>query len=229
VTALSALGDGRNVDARFSDGSLVPTRIGHASHARDLALLVPQSGRQRPGLRASRDVARVDAPLRPFTAAGTKAVLSAPLTPAGPTAVAGSDGKLLADAITFSTALPASAAGSPLLDADGEVRAIATRAFTRAKGERSQPVLVGTPVTVVRDFLKAAPVTAALPSTGIGVKGEAVDAGVVRGVRITEVRGPAAAAGLRPGKDATSADVIVAIDGTPVIYRHVTLVVAAAR
>jgi serine protease Do len=103
-------------------------------------------------------------------------------------------------------------------------------------------------------FDRKAP-TAALPSTGIGVQGEAADAGVTRGVRVTAVRGPALMAGLKAGKTVSSADVIVAVDGVPVItpdalssavadraigdpvdlivlsggrYRHVTVVVAQA-
>jgi serine protease Do len=255
VTALSVLGDGRHVDVRYADGSLVPARIGHAMHVRDLALLVPQSGRKRPGLRASREATKADAPLRPFVRAGSKTVLAPALTPAGPTAVTGSDGKPLADAITFKAPPRATSAGSPLLDENGEVSAVTTRAFKRAPGAKPAPVLVGTPVSVVRDFLKSAPPTAALPSTGIGVQGEAADAGVTRGVRVTAVRGPALMAGLKAGKTVSSADVIVAVDGVPVItpdalssavadraigdpvdlivlsggrYRHVTVVVAQA-
>lgn len=256
VTALSALGNARHVDARYSDGSVVPTRLGHAQHSRDLALLVPDNARHKQGLRASRGVAGKPGALRPFAHAGGKATLGAALTPAeGNVAATGTDGKALADTIAFTTALPASSAGTPLLDANGEVAAIATRAFRRVPGGSPSPVLVGTPVSVIRDFLRGAPATAAIPLLGIGVQGEAWDTGIARGVRVTAVRGPALAAGIRAGRDPKLADVIVALDGTPVTtpdalseatanraigdpidvlvlsngrYRHVTLVVAAA-
>jgi serine protease Do len=256
VTALSALGNARHVDARYSDGSVVPTRLGHALHARDLALLVPDNARHKQGLRASRATTGKPGALRPFAPAGTKATLAAPMTPAeSAVAHTGTDGKPLADTIAFTTALPPTSAGTPLLDASGEVAAIATRAFRRAPGTPATPVLVGTPVAVVREFLRGAPPTAAIPVGGIGVQGEAFDTGLARGVRVTAVRGPALAAGLRASKDPKVADLIVAIDGTPVTtpdalaeiagnraigdpvdvlvlsagrYRHVTLVVAAA-
>lgn len=256
VTALSALGNARHVDARYADGTVVPTRLGHATHARDLALLVPDNARRKQGLRASRSAAAKPGALRPFVAQGGKAVLGAPLKPVeGPTSVTGGDGKELKDVVAFTTPLPLASAGTPLLDASGEVAAIATRALRRAPGAQATPILVGTPVAVVRDFLRAAPATAAIPAGGIGIQGEAFDTGVARGVRVTAVRGPALAAGIRASKGPSVADVIVALDGVPVTtpdalsdatadraigdpvdvlvlsagrYRHVTLVVAAA-
>lgn len=256
VTALSALGDARHVDARYANGSVVPTRLGHAHHGRDLALLVPDNARHKQGLRASRGAGGKPGALRPFAPAGRKAVLGPAMTAAeGGAAPTGTDGKALPDIIAFTTALSATSAGTPLLDASGEVAAIATRAFRRAPGAQATPILVGTPVSVVREFLRGAPATAVIPVGGIGIQGEAFDTGVARGVRVTAVRGPALAAGLRASRDPKAADLIVALDGTPVTtpdalteatatraigdpidllvlsggrYRHVTLVVAAA-
>lgn len=256
VTALSSLGDARHVDARYADGSVVPTRLGHALHARDLALLVPDNARHKQGLRASRATAGKPGALRPFSPSGGKATLAPALTPAeGVAPATGGDGKPLSDSIAFTTPLPAASAGTPLLDASGEVAAIATRAFRRTPGAAATPILVGTPVSVVREFLRGAPPTAAIPLVGIGIQGEAWDTGIARGVRVTSVRGPALAAGIRGGRDPKLADVIVALDGLPVTtpdalseatanralgdpvdvlvlsagrYRHVTLVVAAA-
>jgi serine protease Do len=256
VTALSALGNARHVDVRYADGTVLPARLGHANHARDLALLVPDNARHKQGLRASRATAGKPGALRPFAAQGGKAALAAALTPAeGSVSATGGDGKALSDVIVFTTALPPTSAGTPLLDASGEVAAIATRAFRRTPGAQVAPVLVGTPVSVVRDFLRAAPVTAAIPRAGIGIQGDAFDTGVARGVRVTAVRGPALAAGIRASRGSGVADVILALDGVPVAtpealaeatenraigdpvdvlllsagrYRHVTLVVAEA-
>jgi serine protease Do len=256
VTALSALGNARNVDARYADGSVVPTRLGHAEHARDLALLVPGNGRHKQGLRASRTTSGKPGALRPFVPAGNKVMLAAAVTPAEDAPPpAGTDGKALADTIVFTTPLSPSSAGTPLLDASAEVVAIATRAFRRAPGSQAAPVLVGTPVAVVREFLRRAPATAEIPLGGIGIQGEAFDTGIARGVRVTAVRGPAAAAGIRAGRGTAVSDVILALDGVPVTtpdalaeatanraigdpidvlvlsagrYRHVTLVVARA-
>jgi serine protease Do len=256
VTALSALGNARHLDVRYADGAVVPARLGHAQHARDLALLVPDNARHKQGLRASRATTGKPGALRPFAAQGGKAALGAALTPAeGPISVTGGDGKALSDVVAFTTALPAASAGTPLLDASGEVAAVATRAFRRAPGAQATPMLVGTPVSVVREFLRTAPATAAIPVAGIGIQGEAFDTGVARGVRVTAVRGPALAAGIRASRGNATADVILALDGVPVTtpdaltevtesraigepidvlvlsagrYRHVTLVVAQA-
>jgi serine protease Do len=53
LTALSSLGHGNDVDARFADGSVSHVRVGHSDRAWDLSLLIPQNGRWRRGLRAS--------------------------------------------------------------------------------------------------------------------------------------------------------------------------------
>jgi serine protease Do len=116
---------------------------------------------------------------------------------------------------------------------------------------------VALPVSAVREFLKLTPANATLPVPHIGVRGIAEDTGSVRGVRVTIVApgSPAQAAGIRAGKDRATSDVVVAIDGAPIItpddlkntigahsvgdvvdvllfsngrFRHVTLVVAAA-
>ena len=53
LTALSPLGPGNDLDARFPDGAVVRVKLGHHDRAWDLALLVPQSGRWQEGLAAS--------------------------------------------------------------------------------------------------------------------------------------------------------------------------------
>jgi serine protease Do len=255
VTAFSALGGAQNVDARYSDGTLVPARLGHADRGRDLALLVPQNSRHKLGMRASRKAgAGAPATLRSFAPSGGRVIAGAALATTGPSTLANTEGKALPDMIALATAVPASSVGSPLLDDTSEVVAIVTRACKRAPGSGCTPVLAGTPVGAVRDFLSKVPASAAIPVASIGVQGAADDAGSARGVRVASARGPALSAGLRAGQDARSADVIVALDGVPVTtpealnlgieqravgdsvdllvlgagrYRHVTLIVVA--
>jgi len=257
LTALSALGDARNVDARYADGSVVPARLGHADRARDLALLVPQSSQKRHGLRASRKAnAEGTAALKSFAVAGNKAAPGAGVTPtaAGTTVFQGSDGKALSDVVVFAAPLPETSTGSPLIDDSGEVLAVVTHACRRTQAG-CVATLVGMPVGSVRDFLQKAPQSAAIPTSWIGVDGVADDSGSSRGVRALSVRGPAATAGIRAGKDAKTSDMIVAVDAQPVTtpealkevveghavgdaldllvlgggrFRHVTLVVVAA-
>jgi len=218
LTALSALGDGRNIEARYADGTLLPVRLGHADRVRDLALLVPQSAKKRQGLRASRDASlAAAAALRSFAVAGAKVTPGATVTPdtASTTVFQGADGRPLTGAVAFAAALPATSAGSPLVDASGEVVAVLGQACRRTQAGCVN-TMVGIPVGAVREFLGKAPLSAAIPTTWIGVDGVAEDTGSVRGVRVQSARGPAATAGLRAGKDAKSGDVIVAIDAAPV-------------
>lgn len=256
ATALSALGDGRHLDAHYADNKVVPVRVGHADKARDLALLVPANAEHKLGLKAARESApALHAPLGSFVSAGGKAAPGPTVTPTGPSAFEGNDGKPYREAIAFTTPLAPASTGGPLIDAKGEVVAIVTRACQKKAGSGCAPVLVGTPVGVVRDFLRAAPKTAALPAPSLGFQVTPEDTGTARGLRVTLIGRAAAALGLRAGNDARTADVIVALDGVPVTtsesfehgledhavgdvvdllvlgsgrYRHVTAVVSAA-
>lgn len=217
VAALSSLGDARQLDVRYSDGMLVPARLAHADRARDLALVVPQNAKHRLGLKGSQAPApALNAPLGSFTLAGAKVVPGPALTPTGPSAFHTNDGRPYPEAIAFATPPAAASAGSALLENAGEVVAVVTRACKKAPGAACTPVLVGTPVSVVRDFLRTAPKHATVPVPSLGIQGVADDTGTARGIRITAVRGAAASVGLHPGTDARNADVVVALDGAPV-------------
>jgi S1-C subfamily serine protease len=76
------------------------------------------------------------------------------------------------------------------------------------------PAPYGAPVSALKQFLQRVPAEA----TWLGVDVAAEDAGLVRGLRVVSLvpNGPAGQAGLRPGKDSAQADVIVAVDGSPV-------------
>jgi serine protease Do len=255
VAALSSLGDARQLDVRYVDGMVVPARVAHADRAHDLALVVPQNAKHRLGLKGSQAPApALSTPLGSFTTAGPKVVPGPTVTPTGPSSFHTNDGRPYPEAIAFTAPPAATSLGSALIDANGEVVAVVTRACKKVPGAACSPVLVGTPVSLVRDFLRAAPKTASLPVPSLGIQGVADDTGTARGIRVTQVRGPAAASGLRPGADARNADVIVALDGTALTtpdsldraledralgdvvdllvlaggrYRHVTLVVSA--
>jgi len=68
ITALSPLGPGNDLDARFADGSTSRVKLGHHDRAWDLALLVPQTGRWVDGVAASsREPVRPDATIRSFS------------------------------------------------------------------------------------------------------------------------------------------------------------------
>jgi serine protease Do len=255
LTALSTLGDARPLDVRYADGSRATARVGHADRGRDLALVVPQSGWRKQGLKAA--TTPPGGSLRAFTGGPTGAMAGARVTLKGTGDFRGLDGKPLTGALELATPLDPASAGTPLVDDAGEVTALVTRACRPTSSPACQQVAVAQPVSVVREFLRVTPPAATLPVPHIGVRGIAEDTGSVRGVRVTIIApgSPAASAGLRAGKDLASSDVLVAIDGIPVItpealrtmvgersvgdvldllvfgggrFRHVTVVVAAA-
>jgi serine protease Do len=257
ITALSTLVDARPVDVRYADGARATARIGHADRGRDLALVVPQNGWRKQGLKASANAVPA-AVLRAFTGGPQGATAGARVTLKGPGGYRGLDGKPVTEALELATPLDPGAAGTPLVDDIGDVNAIVTRACRPTTSPACVNIAVALPVSAVREFLRLTPSTAALPIPTIGIKGIAEDTGTVRGVRITVVApgSPATAAGLKIGKDARSSDVLVAIDGIPTItpdqleravaersvgevldvllltagkFRHVTVVVAASK
>jgi S1-C subfamily serine protease len=256
LTALSTLVDARPVDVRYADGGRATARIGHADRGKDLALVVPQNGWRKQGLKASNSAPTGS--LRAFTGGPTGAAApGARVTLKGAGDFRGLDGQPLKEALELATPLDPGSAGTPLVDEAGEVTALVTRACRAATSPACTQVAVALPVALVREFLRQTPATATLPIPYIGVRGIAEDTGTARGVRVTIVTpgSPAAAAGIRAGKDLASSDVLIAIDSVPVgnpellrttigersvgevldlllltngRFRHVTVVVAAA-
>jgi serine protease Do len=178
LTALSPLGHGNNIDARFADGSVSQVKLGHSDRVWDMALLIPQNARWKKGLKASRlSATKVGTQLRTFSTVGAKEVAPARTIVKGRTTLVGGDSELLQDALELASRFKPTDVGSPIIDDNGDV---------------------------------AAP--------WLGIQGVADDVGPVRGVRLIGVhpKSPAAAAGLRGGADKAAADVVFAVDGSPV-------------
>ena len=218
VTALSVLGDGNGIDVRYADGSLVDVRVGHGDRVWDLALLVPQVGRWSDGLRAgSADPLAEGSRIKTFTKQG-RGVRVATLVFRGRTPLLGGDGEVLRDALEITSRIPSSDLGAPLVDGEGRVVGLVSRACKPDDKDESKPcrpVAYGAPLTVLRQFLRSAPANATPPSPWLGIQGVAEATPVARGVKVVRVQpgSPAAQAGLRDG---AAADVILAVDGTPV-------------
>ncbi len=219
LTALSSLGHGNGVDARFADGSVSRVRVGHADRAWDLALLVPQNGRWRTGLRASRrPLPDAEASLHAFTMVANKQLMLSRTLVVGPRTLVGGDSELLRDALELTSQFKPSDVGSPILDSNGEVMAIVARACAPAKQDPCTQVPYGVPVSAVRAFLHGAPRSAVPPAPWLGIRGAAGDTGTVRGVRVLEVspESPSAAAGIKKIDDKDVGDMVVAVDALPV-------------
>lgn len=213
LSALSPLGSGNFLSVRYADGTLAQLRLMHADRGWDLALLTPLSvaPAKKTGLKAARmpsvvDLQTFSLPVRP----GGVGLTPATLKVASP--LLGGDGALLRDAYELVSRAPP--LGAPIVNTTGEVVAIVARACPAGSGPGCVPAPYAAPVGALKQFLQRAPSEA----TWLGVEGALEDGGAVKGVRVVAVSpdGPGAAAGLRPGREAALADVIVAVDGTPV-------------
>jgi serine protease Do len=219
LTALSPLGHGNNIDARFADGSVSQVKMGHTDRVWDMALLIPQNARWKKGLKASRlSATKVGTQLRTFSTVGAKEVAPARTIVKGRTTLVGGDSELLQDALELASRFKSTDVGSPIIDDNGDVVGMVARACAPVPNQPCAQVPYGVPVSAVKAFLRTVPTNAVPPAPWLGIQGVADDVGPVRGVRLIGVhpKSPAAAAGLRGGADKAAADVVFAVDGTPV-------------
>jgi serine protease Do len=213
LTALSALGAGNFLSARYHDGSVVPLKLVHSDRGWDLALLAPSADKpiKKAGLRAAKLASFVG--LQGFALiAPPNTITAQPATLKLSPGMLGGDSKSLGEAYELG-GRPAYV-GGPIVNSAGEVVALVARACPAGAGIGCAPAPYGAPVTALKQFLRSVPAEASW--LGIEVVGDELKG--VRGVRVSAVAqdSPAAAAGLRPGSSAAQADLIVAVDGAPV-------------
>jgi serine protease Do len=222
LTALSPLGHGNFIQARFADGSALAVRVVASDRLWDLALLAPEGGHWTEGLRPSvLEPPAAGAPLYRFRSRAARLEESA-LSVAGRQAVLGRDGATLSDVLLLSSRFGEDELGSPLFDERGDVAAIVVQACAPG-AQGCQLSAFGAPVSALKQFLKQAPAREPLPAAWVGLRGVAAHEGVVAGVRIVAVDAgsPAERAGLRgsrgPSDDGgASGDLIVAVEDAPV-------------
>jgi serine protease Do len=218
LTALSPLEHGNDVDARFADGSTSRVKVGHTDRAWDLALLIPQNGRWKQGLRASRQSpTNAGSNLRTFSIVGAKAIAPSRTIIKGKKTLLGADNELLPDALEMASRFKTTDLGSPVIDEQGDVIAVIARACAPVPNQPCTRVPFGVPVSAVKQFLRTVPKGAVPPAPWLGIQGAAEDSGSVRGVRVLSVHpsSAAAAVGLKGGDKAKS-DMVVAVNGAPV-------------
>jgi serine protease Do len=214
LSALSALTNGNFLNARYVDGAVVPLKLVHSDRAWDLALLAPAPPAGQPlrktGVRAARTPSFVG--LQAFSLAPPTTITVAPQALKLSPGLLGGDAASLVGAYELGTK-PAFV-GGPVVNGEGEVVALVARACPTPSSPACVPAPYGAPVTALKQFLQRVPAEA----TWLGVDAATEDAGAVRGVRVVSVvpNGPADVSGVRPGKDAAQADIIVAVDGSPV-------------
>lgn len=212
LTALSVLGHGNNVDARFADGSVVPVRVVHSDRGWDLALVASATPRSDEGLRASRVAPAKDSKLTAF-GPGAKALAMTPVRIKASAPLVGGDNTPLASALVLDSKHKATELGSPVIDEKGDTVAILAQSCAGAADKPCSLAPYGAPVSAIKEFLRTVPTPGPQQWPPFGIRVTPHDAGTVMGVRVLAVspRSPAAAAGLKIG-----ADTIVAVDGKPV-------------
>jgi serine protease Do len=221
LTALSPLSHGNNINARYADGSVSRVRIGHVDRGWDLALLIPQNGRWRKGLKPSKkSPTAAGLALRSVSQVGEKSMAFSRTIVRGTNTLLGSDSALLRDALELASRFKENELGTPILDENGDVVALVAKACEASEGgDDCKPVPYGVPITAVKAFLRTVPPSAVPPAPWLGIQGLSEDTGPVRGVRVVGVhpQSPAAAGGLRGGRERESADIVVAVDSAPVV------------
>jgi serine protease Do len=215
LTALSPLTHGNQVDARYPDGHVSHVRLSYSDRAWDLALLTPEGDARHVGLKASREAAPAPATkLKLIGYVRDKTLGATDQTIKAKGLLRGADSAELADALELGINPKPNDVGAPLINDKGEVVAIVARACSPADKIGCTLAPYAAPVSAIRGFLRGVPMR---HGPWVGLEGVAFDAGIARGVRVAAVApdGPAANAGLHAGPPGM-ADVVLAVDGTPV-------------
>ncbi|MBK7585205.1 MAG: serine protease [Myxococcales bacterium] len=213
LTALSPLGHGNDIEARFAEGKPTKVRVIHSDRAWDLALVAPAVGRNEPGLRASRATLDPKAAKLISFAPGAKDLATVNVRLGAERSFTGGDATELAHAHALESKHKSSELGSPVIDERGDVVAIIAQACAAPADKPCSLAPYAAPVPAIKAFLRGVPSGSSPPPPPFGIRGVAYDAGAVKGVRVVSLarRSAAARAGLRSG-----VDTIIAVNGRPV-------------
>lgn len=219
LTALSPIGAGNSLSARYANGESRRLRVAVSHRGMNLVLLSPEDSRFTQGLRASRLAA--DEPAAHVRWLRGNQAGPAILAATGPLrreALTGGDDYALRDVFTLGFVPRPFELGSALIDNNGDVVGLVSQACQTQPNGDCRTVAYAIPVAMIKEFLRSVPAGAVSPAPWIGLRVAETEGCAVKSLRIVSVdsKGPVATLGLRPGKDANSADLLVAIDGIAV-------------
>lgn len=217
LTALSPLGSGNDLEARFADGTTAKVKLGHHDRAWDLALLIPQSGKWSEGLIASsRDPVREGAKIHSY-AAGAKSSTPTATEISSHKMIIGGDDQRLDNALELGSRISPTNLGTPLVDEDGKVVGIIGRGCLPQEGDKPCiPVAFGIPVSAIKPFLRSVPPDAVAPQPFLGIQGVAQQGTYARGVRVVSVANGSPASNAKLRGDSSEGDMILGVAGEPV-------------
>jgi serine protease Do len=219
LTALSPIGAGNSLSARYANGESKRLRVAASHRGMNLALLSPEDTRFSQGLRASRLTADEPAAharwLRGNQAGPGILAATGPLRRE---TLTGGDDYAMHDVFTVGFVPRPLELGSVLIDGNGDVLGLVSQACQTQPNGNCRTVAYVIPVAMIKEFLRTVPAGAVSPAPWIGLRVAETEACAVKALQIVSVdsRGPVATLGLHPGKDANSADLLLAIDGIAV-------------
>lgn len=216
LTALTPIGMGNSLTARYANGETKRLRVAASHRGMNIALLSPEETRNAQGLRASRLTADDPAAhVRWLRGNGAGAGNLAPTGPLRRETLTGGDDYALRDVFTVGFVPRPIEIGSALVDSNGDVVGLVSQACQTQPSGDCRAVSYVIPVAMIKDFLRGVPAGAVSPAPWIGMRVTEAESTAVKALRIVSVdsRGPLAALGLRAGKDVSSADILLAIDG----------------
>lgn len=216
VTALSPIGRGIGLTARYADGTTAPLRVLHVDRGWDLAMLSPVDQRWTKGFLASKhDPIRDATRLRLLRLDAARKLKPAALGTPHRENLTGGDAALLSQAMTFTPTLLATDLGAPVVDENGNVVAVVAQACLPTTLDRCVPIVYAVPTAELKRFVREGASGASTPLPWLGITVVSESSSAVPAARIVSVgpNSPAVALGLRAGK---LGDILLAVDGTAV-------------
>lgn len=205
-------GEPTKLTVRYSDGVKVPARVVHTDSKLGLALLVPEKGKRKDGIKASEKSPDAES-LRAWLSA-SKVGAAVKLVPY--VHDKGTPEELAGLFQPYPTANFVT--GTPFIDNAGDVLGLIAKLCTGAAGAQTCSTEALVPVAQIRRFLGKAPPTAAMPTVWLGIAGDPTTLPDGRaGVRVLAVapKSPAEKAKIAGDSDPAKSDVVVAVDGKP--------------
>ena len=219
LTALSPIGTGNSLSARYANGESKRLRVAASHRGMNLVLLSPEDTRFSQGLRASRLLADESAAhVRWLRGNQAGPGILAAMGPLRRESLIGGDDYALHDVFTLGFVPRPSELGSALIDSNGDVVGIVSQACQTQPNGNCRTVAYAIPVAMIKDFLSTVSAGAVSPAPWIGLRVAETEGCAAKSLMIVAIdsRGPVATLGLHAGKDTNSADLLVAIDGIAV-------------